>query len=320
MPGLQDGARTGADRHRVELPIHSIVASRKAGECPVCRRDLVRVTMSVAWTCAGRPTGTRLEPFRCDDGTPATVQYTARPHGNHNPQHGGQFFMAPDNWHHLEGSYPRAGVFRVYLYDDYSKPLAPEQMQRVSGRISIGRIDMPLVVADDGQCLEAPVPATTMPLELTAKLKFEPNAPEHRFDFAFAAYSIDRMLPGTRGSGAAADDERSGPARAPASIEELAVALHARAAQVDTAVNGRAFSEIWVPALQVKEIALLIDAAVTGTDTHRLAVEAAVKQIVRSAWLLDAVGDQGNAIEIGEAHARLTAAIARLDASLAVPK
>ena len=29
--------------------------------------------------------------------------------------------MAPDNWHHLEGTYPEEGVFRVYLYDNFSQ-------------------------------------------------------------------------------------------------------------------------------------------------------------------------------------------------------
>ena len=69
----------------------------------------------------------------CPDGTPMIAKRTLRPHGNHNPQHGGQFFMAPDNFHHLEGAYPRAGVFRLYLYDDYARPLPPDAGQTRQG-------------------------------------------------------------------------------------------------------------------------------------------------------------------------------------------
>ena len=62
-------------------------------------------------------------------------RYTPRAHGDHNPKHGGIFFMAPDNWHHLEGTYPAAGRFRVYVYDDYSKPLSIAEARKVRGRV-----------------------------------------------------------------------------------------------------------------------------------------------------------------------------------------
>ena len=43
-------------------------------------------------------------------------------HADHNSKHGGQFYMAPDRRHHLEGVLDE--TFRVYLYDDHTRPVS----------------------------------------------------------------------------------------------------------------------------------------------------------------------------------------------------
>src|SRR5581483_10790528 len=141
-----------------------LVAQQQPGKCPVDGQPLVQMTMAVSWTCAGSSTEST-KPGTCADGTPMKATYKVRPHGNHNPQHGGQFFMAPDNWHHLEGTYPSAGLFRVFFYDDYTKPLPRAQQKDVSGEVVVNGKSFPLTPAANGRYLEAKV-GTELPVAM----------------------------------------------------------------------------------------------------------------------------------------------------------
>lgn len=173
-------------------PIHAAVTKDQAGTCPIDGRRLIQVTMSETWTCTGDAKAT-LEPGSCPDGTSRTRTFSARPHGNHNPQHGGEFFMAPDNWHHLEGTYPSAGVFQLYLYDDYTKPLPVTKVREIAGHVTTadGR-DHPLMRR--GRTFEANIGDSSFPVVLHADVKFEPAGKEDLFDFTFPAYSKDAPL------------------------------------------------------------------------------------------------------------------------------
>jgi hypothetical protein len=178
-------------------PVHTTVMGDGEGTCRICKRDLVRVRVAVTWTCLAQPGVERLEPGVCADGSAMVRRQTLRPHGNHNPQHGGQFFMAPDNWHHLEGTYPRDRVFRLYIYDDYARPLAAADLNRVQARVvtretfdpvtrrTTEHAAFPLRMPRNGGYLEARVDGVRLPAEMTAKIRIKPGAPEYRFDFSF---------------------------------------------------------------------------------------------------------------------------------------
>jgi len=90
--------------------------------------------VSLTWTCAADRLE-HLEPGTCADGSARVGHRTLRAHGNHNPQHGGQFFMAPDNWHHIEGVYPSARVFRLFVYDDFGRPLSDGKVKALTARV-----------------------------------------------------------------------------------------------------------------------------------------------------------------------------------------
>jgi hypothetical protein len=194
-------------------PVHPVTIQDDAGSCPICRRQLVPVTASLTWTCTGSPTE-HLEPGLCSDGQARVLARTLRPHGDHNPRHGGQFFMAPDNWHHVEGTYPATGVFRFYVYDDYARPLPDAQLRALRARVvtseqfdpatgqAIEETSFPLRIAQDGGHLEAQIGRASLPAEMTAKIQFASGADEYRFDFTFLTAS---------GSPAPADNAASPP-------------------------------------------------------------------------------------------------------------
>ncbi len=314
-------------------PIHAVVTADQPGRCRICGRDFVQVTMSVTWTCGGTGTGVGrsadrlLSPTTCADGTRAVASYAPRPHGNHNPQHGGAFFMAPDNWHHLEGTYPRAGVFRLYLYDDYSRPLPRDEIRRVAASVVTDR-SSPLTVAKNGTYLEGRAAGAALPARMSARVRFKPGEPEHQFDFAFNAYTADvRLKPDAAGTDAANVRLKADAAGADAASVRLkpdapgvggAVdQIRALDRQIADAIERRAFSEIWVPALEAKDLALTIEADAGGPPARRGAISIAVKDLVRAAWMLDTYGDLGNAEQIARAHTRFTAALDRLAEALA---
>jgi Heavy metal binding domain len=181
-------------------PVHAVVAEDHKGLCPIDRRDLIQVTVAVTFSCAGHPEINQIEQGICADGTAMIKTRTLRPHGNHNPQYGGQFFMAPDNTHHLEGAFPRARLFRLYLYDDYARPLPADRMKAVKARVVTKETfdtatrttkelaAFPLIRAGRGY-LEARVDTARLPAQLAAKVKFKNDAPEYRFDFTFTELS-----------------------------------------------------------------------------------------------------------------------------------
>ena len=308
-----------------KCPVHGVIEEQEPGKCRICTRDLIPNTMALTFTCTGHPEINQLEPGECENGKPMVRKYTARSHGDHNPKHGGVFFMASDTWHHIEGTYPAAGRLRVYLYDDFTKPLPAAQARGVKGRIVTKEVfnpatkttrelaSAPLVLVASGTAsgsyLEAKIEPMTLPAQITAKIAFKPGDKENRFDFTFAALSKDTATP------AAAPRAAPGPiAPAPsAAVSSLLSDLKASQAELGTMVETGQFASIYVPALRAKDIALEIGVRAANIQ----AAEGPVKQIVLAAFQLDNFGDLGDREQIDEALSRMNAAIAALEKQIA---
>jgi hypothetical protein len=317
-------------------PIHTTVMSDKPGTCRVCGRPLVEARVAVTWTCSAQPGIDRLEPGTCPDGTPTVQRRTLRPHGNHNPQHGGQFFMAADNWHHVEGTYPRAGVFRLYVYDDYARPVTVADLKKVSARVvtnerydartrtSTDLTAFPLRPSRDGAYLEARIAGAAFPAAMTAKIALKPDAPEYRFDFTFASVTKDpapapasraaaasRTTPAARSSQPAAPLSTppaapAGPAATviPETIPAILAELKARDAEIRDLIRQGNFAAVWVPAFQAKDLAVALEPHIGHLQpASRETAEPALQRVVRFAWLLDSFGDLGNRQQVEDAYA-----------------
>jgi hypothetical protein len=118
------------------------------------------------------------------------------PHSDHRPKHGGIFFMSLDYKHHLEGVLLSPGIFRVYLYDAYTRPLPAQKVRQARGTVQLGESEdapkLPLTLARDGRTLEVALPrGTKLPLTIALLLHFpdtKPEAKEEIFDFHFSHY------------------------------------------------------------------------------------------------------------------------------------
>ena len=310
-------------------PVHAVIEQSTPGKCRICSRELVQKTAALTFTCAGNRELSQLEPGKCPDGSAMVPRYTPRAHGDHNPKHGGIFFMAPDNWHHLEGAYPAAGRFRVYVYDDFSKPLAVAEARKIRGRVVTKEAfdaksgttrelaSTPLVLSRNGAFLEARIEPLPLPAKMTAKISFSPDNKESRFDFAFQAYSRDIPTTVVTTSSASAQPAPIATTDKFAGRPSLLSDLKARSVEIESLLKSGVVGGIYVPALQAKDLALEIQS--TQPQANQEAIEASVKQIVLAAYQLDNYGDLGDAEKAREAFRGMGAAIAQLESLVSEP-
>src|ERR1700732_1047016 len=185
------------------------VLEDKPGICPVNKSELVPITAGLYFTCKNDSQIHQLQPGTCADGSTRIRGYERRPHGDHNPRHGGQLFMDEDNWHHLEGTWVRPNIFRVYFYNDMTQPLAANTFSARAAKSDASGNDIgapiPLKAGKmaAGNTLELSIPGEALPAKFTLRVKFKPEDKEGVFDFTFADYSKEpgRAALASAGSG-----------------------------------------------------------------------------------------------------------------------
>ncbi|HVR97696.1 MAG TPA: hypothetical protein VMW27_13840 [Thermoanaerobaculia bacterium] len=113
-------------------------------------------------------------PAEAVDAPTATVDPNTSTHQDHDARHGGTFFMVADGYHHIEGTYPRAGRFQLYAYDDHTRAIPAEPL---SGWVEVDTDPTakrhPLRFDASCDCLVADIePAPAFPAQLSARVQF----------------------------------------------------------------------------------------------------------------------------------------------------
>jgi hypothetical protein len=164
-------------------------------------------------------------------------------------------------------------------------------------------------------------------------VQFKPGAPEYRFDFTFPA--LTREPPATRPAAAsrtaapptapspaagvpatapeAAPEAAAAVTPLPGTMSEMLDALRARHAEIRDLITRGDFGAVWVPAFQAKDLAIALEPHVSHLDARaRGSAEPAIVDVVRTAWLLDSVGDSGNREAVERAFGTFGEAVTRL--------
>ena len=249
-------------------------------------------------------------------------------HMDHTPRHGGQVFMGDDpfSFLHVEGTYPEPGLFRLYATNGDREPV---DISGFSGRaVTEERYDedtdeyvevtvFDLVASPDGAYLEALIPNGGASTDVTAKVIFQENIAGQRFDFIFAELTAEDA-PGAVAALAADAPEAVPLAQRilpdiPAEAAQVVVELASRDEQIAGMIERGAFTEIFIPALQAKELALALQEHGSELPVgDRNQVRIAVRQLVRAAYLLDWYGDLGNKIDVDSAYRVFESAVSEI--------
>jgi len=327
-------------------PRHPEMLLDDAQPCPICETDLEAAVLGVAWVCpeefirslGGDAASTDLAVLRLDgqalgfsthevaftDGSCARcglgrLRVTfGLPHGDHRPRHGGQFRMAPDNWHHIELAVRPDGALALWFYDNYTRPLAARGF---AARVRQARLDpdaglvdgdaaLPFVPSVGGERLEARLGDFELPLYLTLDVELDRD-PE-RFDFAFH----DLAPPPDAGVPLSSTGDRvREPLATPATPAETIAELLIRDVRLRLCIHRREFDTLYVPAFEAKDLALGLEATLDERVSveRRRAVGRAVRDVVRAAWLIDIDGDQGEARRVVAHYQEFARGVAALE-------
>ena len=307
------------------------------GTCAYDKSPLVPVTASMFWLC-GDSDRRYLSPARCEDGAPSAKHFEVRPHGDHNPRHGGiSVFMSDDLLHHVEGTFVAPGVFRAYFYDEYTRPLRvagfSAQVAAADNNAAQTGPAFALVrsTVRDGNMMEvrvpgAAIPTKTSPLNFILHVIVAQGAKDWVTDYHFDAYSREPAAPDPNVRPPAKPFPSVDPLSAglpfttkqaplPSDISALLALLEERSASFESLLRDGNLTAVWYPAIGSKDVALELEAQHGSelSDSRATELRSALQRLTLAAWQIDAAGDLGNKPRLLELEREFMAAVSDIE-------
>ncbi len=252
---------------------------------------------------------------------PNPADPNAAAHMDHNPLHGGQFFMAANNYHHLEGALPNAGEFRLYIYDDFKQPVDPrnfggdvvfEAWNEETEDWDETRYPMAPAIGSDYLISQIP---DELPSEFFAHVWLAGE--QQRYDFYFEETTVEPPAGASRGGGAI----RAGPhshERPPMTIPEYPVAITALMAlkrdRVRSQIENGEWLTLYVPAFDARDLAEALLERLDGLSAReRGQARQAIGRVMQSAAELDRSGDLADRARAQRAFDRFDGGVRELE-------
>lgn len=216
----------------------------------------------------------------------ALLTQAAPGHTTHYPRHGGQLFPMAGDTVHVEGTWPSQRVFRLYVYDVDSRPLAEDRLRAITGKVEAGGSTIPLVLRDGEDFFEARLPTLKVPAEIALQLTLAGGAAEGVY-FIFPGYSDDRALTFALESTVI-----------PETLAATMAALRADIRDADALMAQQQSAFVFGPAIRARDHALALERFLPAAGAVRSRAATQIREAVRTAWLVHLAADEGTVADV----------------------
>lgn len=297
---------------------HTLEDHAAPGRCPICEERLLhrsRFEFTPVYRCITQecPLQQKGQEFYGEGLCP----YCGEPvqslgHMDHTPLHGSdQFFMSDNLYHHLEGTLPAEGEFRLYVYDDWKRPVDPrnfaakvifEDYDEKTGEYT--EEELPMGYPAPGEEYLVGSIRKGLPAEFYARVWLAGE--EKRFDFYFEELTVEPP-PGISALGnVRLHSHERVPPEIPARAVDVVREILARQAVLAALIDAEEWFALHNPAFDAKDLAEeLGNKLETLGVRERGRAKRAISQLLLAALDLDRAGDAEDEPRVKRSFQRL---------------